>query len=211
MTYRVGYDAVAALIDNIPRNAQVVGGYVTGGPGIEWEPGMYGLFPNAGKLYIDQGHGNPWKQPNVIDVETGDYSPADIPSVVARYAKLYGEYEITVYCMISNLETVASYWKGPVWLACPSYPTTAQVLELVKQYPGIRIVAAQNVWVNAKYDQSVILDESWPAVSTPPKPKPAPPKTVTFVATWEGTDGVISRKTTIPYDVWATFKWVDPE
>jgi hypothetical protein len=37
-------------------------------------------------------------------------------------------------------------------------------------------------------------------VVTPPVP---------VVVTWKGDDGLVSRKTEIPWDVWITLKWAD--
>ena len=206
-----GYDAISANIGSIPANAIAVAGYVTGTPDIVWTQADFDKFPLAHKEYIDQGNGSPWRAPTVIDIENGALTVSDIPAYKSQYP------DIIVYCMQSNLAAVANVFTGRVWLAAPSYPADDQAVslaaELHKEYPGLDIIAIQNVWGNT-FDRSIILEAP---VVTPPNAdhvniqgwELARPSNgmVPVVIGWFGTEGVTYRQANLPQELWDQIKW----
>lgn len=223
------YDTVSATISQLyPFKPQMVMGYVTGPSWCVWTQAQFDSFGDITKLYVDQGHGTAWRRPTVIDVEAGDYTPGQIGVVSAGIAAKWGPGPLAVYAIQSSLGAVHQVWKGPIILACPSFPTDAEAIalrtQLQRTYPGINIVMMQNVWVNNKYDRSLVFDLSWlnPKV-TPAKPPavdaahllvdgwelPKAPGTgpVPAVIKWYGDDGLVTRQWNIPRAVWSAIKW----
>src|ERR1700722_15813807 len=119
------YDATGANAHVIPLSAPAVAGYVTGTNGVKWTQEQFDRWAHADIQYIDQGIGEPFRTPTVIDVETGAHQPSDLPALVAKYGP-----NLIAYCMQSNLAAVHAVFKGRIWLAAPSFPSDVAALGL---------------------------------------------------------------------------------
>jgi hypothetical protein len=217
MTPRIMYDAIAAdsgaLVAQKPTMAAL---YLTGGPTIQWTSAEVVRLPTVKTwVRIDQGGaGAPQYEANVMDVETGAYTVSQIPGWLAKCTAP----RPTVYCTRSTLPSVKE--NAPIWLAAPGL-TQAEAVALAAT--DKRIVAVQNFW-GTTYDTSVVVDPYWPEkapVPTPPKP-PIPhaevdgfnlpaaastPGHVPAVIKWLGTDGVVTRQSNIPEELWDQIPW----
>jgi hypothetical protein len=159
------FDSITAR--DIPTSAQVVAGYVDGL--YRWSPADWARFPNARHVlvavspYTNGGH--------VLDVETGDATPAQAPN----WIKMRQAAGVTpsVYVNRSNVGAVLGAchaagvsgfgvwladWTGAPHLAAGTYAT---------QY-------SHPPFSGGHYDLSQVADY-WPGVD--PKPEPAPPPT----------------------------------
>jgi hypothetical protein len=151
------YDSVTAR--DIPSFAQMVAGYVSGP--YAWSPADWALFPNAVKVRIateanvHDGH--------VLDVETGDATPAQAPEwVVARRA---AGVDPTVYCSLSAWPAVRQAFAAQrvpephYWIAAYDNVTDIPAGAVAHQYidpPGS----------GGHFDLSVVADY-WPGVDAP--------------------------------------------
>jgi hypothetical protein len=139
-------DSVNASL--IPTDTPVVAGY---GDGLYmWSSSDWARFPNSITLSIvvDPAH-----QGDVLDVETGDAAPSDVPGWCDRFNRPQRRCP-TVYVNRSN------------WAACRAAVGNRRVdwwvstLDGTQQVPGA--VAVQYTDTGA-YDESVILDPTWVA------------------------------------------------
>jgi len=155
-------DAISAQAASLPAGLDLVAGYVTGSPDIQWTAADFARFPGVPHVTIDQGFtGSPVPSANVIDVEAGAWTAgaavAFIPAMTSPRP--------TIYSGQSDAEIVWSLgYKGDYWLAWPGWTGTAPPAHLangVPVPPGVRIVAVQNVFA-ASYDLSVVFDPFWP-------------------------------------------------
>jgi len=153
------HDDVAAL----PAWLDIVAGYDTGSPDIDWTAADFARFPNSVHVTIDQAFtGAPRYDSNVVDVETGAYSPAQVTNWMNHATAA----RPTIYVNRGNewaacVDALASpNFKGDVWL---SYPDWQPGQPLPPLPAGCRYVAIQNrLDVSNAYDLSVVLDPSWP-------------------------------------------------
>ncbi len=158
----------------IPRDTPVVAGYGDGS--WLWSPSWldgsnwFDLFPNAVRLSIvvfapDAG--------DILDVESGDASPAEVPGWVRRFNRPHRR-AATIYCnrdtwapVVMALYTAGIDPQGPAvdyWIA-----TLDGTLDVGIVAGGKRPVAVQ-VWDTGDYDQSVILDPTWVGLGPPVEP-----------------------------------------
>lgn len=154
---RIMGDAISSQASALPASIELVAGYDTGTADIRWTAATFARFPGLPHVHIDQGGpGAPVYSANVIDVETGAWSPANVPGWIARCTAPVP----TVYCNRSTLPAVlATGWRGPVWLAFPGW--NGQTSSLPALPAGCRYVAVQNDFQQL-YDLSTVLDPSWP-------------------------------------------------
>ncbi len=148
---RTLYDSVTAF--NIPADAQMVAGYVDGR--YAWSASDWARFPGAVKVRIacfawtNDGH--------VLDVETGDATPAQAPGWVQM--RRAAGVDPTVYCSTSWWPSVRSAFVAQgvpephYWIA--AYPGIGAQL-----YPGS---VAHQYADPGPYDVSVVADY-WPGV-----------------------------------------------
>jgi hypothetical protein len=154
------HDAVPQLAA-IRGQLQLVAGYDTGSPDIDWTAADWALFPGIPHVTIDQGFtGSPNPAATVRDVEYGAWAPGQ---AVNRAG--WNVPRPTIYCTTGetgyNLAAVlADGWKGDVWLAIAGW----QPGQPLPAAPGCTIVAVQNNYSNPNYDLSVVLDPNWPYV-----------------------------------------------
>ena len=149
--------AIPTVLATLPPSSyQLVAGYVTGTPDIQWTSADWKRFPSVAHVLIDQGGpGSPVYSANVMDVEPLAYRPDEVHNWTTRSTAPAP----TVYCDRSDLPAVlAAGWRGDVWLAYPDW-TPGEPLPVV---PG-RIVAVQSVFASS-YDLSYVLDPNWPEV-----------------------------------------------
>jgi hypothetical protein len=93
---RIMFDAVDPA--QIPLDAEVVAGYVDGRRSA-WPDEAWARWPNATLIRITADP-NSGKRANLIDVEQGDYDPADVPGALTRQRAL-GEVP-GVYCNVAD-------------------------------------------------------------------------------------------------------------
>jgi hypothetical protein len=147
-----------ATHDNVPELAkvpglQLVAGYDTGSPSIDWTSADWARFPGVPHVTIDQGFtGSPNLAANVRDVEPGAWAPGQ---AVDRSG--WNVPRPTIYCNQSTLPSVlADGWKGDLWLAIPGHTGPP---------PAVRdcvVVAIQDDYNNPAYDLSTVYDPYWP-------------------------------------------------
>lgn len=150
-----GYDATHNLVPNIPWNAAVVLGYVTGTSTVRWRTTDWKKFPHARKVFIDQGGpGSPVLWAHVRDVESGAWTPEN----AVQHSQGWDVERPTIYCNQSTLPRVISAgWKGDVWLAKlqssrPEHPPVISGVNVVCQQYAFRSV----------YDLNAVFDDTWP-------------------------------------------------
>jgi hypothetical protein len=152
---RILWDAVTP--ENIPRDAQMVAGYIDGHEGV-WTPEQWAYFPNAVTIRIAV-----WASTNagqVLDVETGDATPEQaVGWVLMRRAA--GQ-DPSVYCNLSTWPAVQQAFRAAgvpephYWIAAvPGLGGTAV-------YPGS---IAQQFDSPGPYDRSYVAG-FWPGVDT---------------------------------------------
>lgn len=151
----IGYDAIHVNASAIPSNAKVVAGYDTGTADIKWTPDDWARFPSARHVHIDQGFGNAFvRTANVIDVERGAYSPAQ----VRKWIEVNETGDPAVYCNQSTLPLVLNTgYRGNVWLA----RITTQEPVVPVTVKGCTVVAQQFEFKTA-FDVSAVFSDEWP-------------------------------------------------
>jgi hypothetical protein len=142
---------------------QLIAGYDTGTPNIQWVPTDWSLFPDEIHIHIDQAFGDTRvKEAHVLvfDIESGAFRPDQAAALIDTNQSS----RPTIYVNRDNMAaTVASArqsknWRGDIWLACPGWKP-GQPLPPIP--PGTRYVAIQDVFARS-YDLSTVLDDSWP-------------------------------------------------
>jgi hypothetical protein len=163
MTRTMG-DATHANVPALTHAAvQLVAGYVTGSPDVQWTAGDWALFPGVPHVTIDQGYtGSPVPDATVRDVETGAWGVG-----AAVTAKPWTPPRPTIYISVSGLPWLAATgWKGDIWVAWyngnPALDFTVP--------PGMNCVAKQytDTGGGGAYDLSAVFDPTWPATDPPP-------------------------------------------
>lgn len=151
------YDAIAANVGYIPHNAEMVAGYDTGTLDVGWTSAMWGMFPNAVKVHINQGYASPPKiTSNVIDVESGSWSPDQVPGLLANMEDA-GVERPTVYCARNTIGFIPKLPKVyDMWVAWPGYAASVAPMQ-----PGWNVVAVQYSYVGT-FDISKVFDATWP-------------------------------------------------
>jgi hypothetical protein len=164
------HDAVSALAA-IRGELQLVAGYDTGSPSVDWTEADFAQFPGIPHVTIDQAYtGSPNLSATVRDVEYGAWAPGQ---AVNRTG--WNVPRPTIYCTTGetgyNLATaLADGWRGDLWLAIDGW----QPGNALPSAPGCTIVAVQNNYNNPNYDLSVVLDPTWPAIDPPLQEKSMP-------------------------------------
>ena len=141
-------DSITAA--DIPTNTPVVAGYVDGN--WEWTPTDWARFPNSVHIGIATRASS---QADVLDVETGDATPADVPGWVARFHRP-GRRRPTVYCNRST------------WAAVKAALGTTEVDYWISTLDGTQTVAgavAVQYTDTGSYDESLISDPTWVEVA----------------------------------------------
>lgn len=157
---RTMYDSIEPL--QIPtlsvKPGIMVAGYVNGG--YAWSPSVWGRWPRNIEVHIDVNGTNP-QDADVLDVETGDATPAMVPGWIHRRMNTYHGKRACIYTNISNLEKVAQACQGmhgvDLWLADPDGKETNNAI-----IPSVfHLVAKQYLWLKT-VDLSVVYDANWP-------------------------------------------------
>lgn len=156
---RTMYDSVTAT--DIPTSAAMVAGYAAADPSFAWSPADWARFPNAVKVVIATRASVTGLGIHVLDVETGDATPAEAPGW-ANTQRALGQIP-SVYCNASTWPSVQSAFTTAAvdqpyyWIA--AYPGGGPVIPagaIAHQYadPGTS---------GGHYDLSVVADY-WPGV-----------------------------------------------
>jgi hypothetical protein len=143
----------ARAVKTMFARPELVAWYGTGTPDIQWTPADIALFAGSVMVEIDQGFNSPPITTAIVrDVETGAWA---VDKAVDR--STWHTPRPTIYCGRSTLPRVmGAGWRGDVWLAWPGYSSSEPPV-----FPGVNIVAVQNVWM-ANYDRSTVYDDTWP-------------------------------------------------
>lgn len=177
---RTMYDSVTA--GNIPTSAQLVAGYVSPS-GYAWSAANWARFPNSVLVRITPQVSHTGVGIQVLDVETGDATPAQAPGWVKAQRAL-GQ-DPTVYCSQSVWQTVQNEFNAQgvaqphYWIA--AYPGGGSTV-----LPSLNgIVAVAHQYADAgPYDLSVVADY-WPGVDDPMAALQSDDYTNIAVAVWE--------------------------
>ena len=165
-------DATSGNIGNIPGNIDVVAGYVTGTPDVQWTPADWARFPDIPHVTIDQGAtGSPVPSAIVRDFEQGAWTASEANEHIGN--GLWTSARPTIYCDQANLPgIIADGWRRDLWVAIigwqPGKPWPQPVANAIAV--GCTIVAVQQQNVNGVYDLSVVLDPTWPNMGDDPMP-----------------------------------------
>lgn len=176
------YDAEAMSANKIPHVAKMVAGYDTGSPGIIWTDAIWGMFPDAVQVHINQGYRSSAKiTSTVIDVESGAWLPYQVPDLLASMEES-GIERPTVYCSRATAALIPKLPKVyDLWLAWPSYEGTT-----APELPGWNVVAVQYGYVGG-FDISKVFDDVWPH------------KAVTTAVETEMINGQVSTESFVPF------------
>lgn len=152
---RLMYDAVTAA--NIPRDAEMVAGYVDQIKLPPWSAADWARFPNAVKVEIVKKASSNFG--HVLDVEPGDATPAEAPGWVAMRRRA-GAIP-TIYVQKSSWGAVQAEFRRQgveqpnYWIAhyngVIELPTLNGITAVAKQYlgdvaPGIDLNCADDYW-----------------------------------------------------------------
>jgi hypothetical protein len=154
-------DAIHDNVASLPAGLQLVAGYVTGTPDIQWTAADWARFPGIPHVTIDQGYQSPpVTTATVRDVEAGAWT---VSSAVDRTN--WTAARQTIYCDQATLPGVLQAgWQGDLWLAIVGW----QPGQSLPAAPGCTVVAVQNQQnVGSLYDLSVVLDPTWPYAAGP--------------------------------------------
>lgn len=165
MTMRKMYDAVTPT--NIPRDAQIVAGYLNGK--YAWTAAEWAMFPNAVHVRISvraaflDGH--------VLDVEPGDATPAE--SVGWVKARRAAGADPSVYCNRSSWPQVRAAFQlarepePHYWIATASgkleIPAGAVAAQYLLDTDGVDRSAVADYWPGVDSAQPHLEDTSVPA------------------------------------------------
>lgn len=149
------YDSIDATA--IPRDAAAVAGY---GDGLfvwspSWKDGTnwWSLFPDAAQLVIVV---NPAHQGDVLDVETSDAAPSDVPGWVRRFSRP-ARRRPTVYSSRTVWPQVVTALEA-AGMSAAAVDWWAATLDGTQTVAGAVAVQYQDV---GTYDISNVQDESW--------------------------------------------------
>jgi len=174
MAIRVGRDSTTAA--DIPlAGLQVVMGYGNGR--FAWTPADWARFPaTVARVRIDVNGTDP-QACGVLDVESGDATPAQAPAwVKTRKALGAGPHGRTIYTSRSLLAAVDETMKAAGLERVTDYTLWVATLDGTRTLPSMTgVVAVQyagEAQTGGHYDQSAVYDDAWhPApVVVPPKP-----------------------------------------
>jgi hypothetical protein len=155
------FDAVNAK--NIPRSAQMVAGYSDTISIPQWSQSDWDLFPNAKKIQIVKKASSNWG--TVLDVETGDATPAEAPGWVSMRRGSGGI--PVVYCNYFTWPAVRKAFiaqnvpEPMYWIA--DYDNVADFVIGPGPNPLAGNVVAKQYANTPGYDLSVVRD-FWPGV-----------------------------------------------
>jgi hypothetical protein len=152
-------DATHVNVPNLETaGTDMVAGYVTGSPDIQWTPADWGRFPLETLVTIDQGgNGSPVPSADVRDVEAGAWTVGGAV-ITAGWAAP----RPTIYCSLATLPALAAAgWQGDVWVADWTLTPPAAPPPMP---PGMTCVAVQysDQGGGGTYDLSVVFDPTWP-------------------------------------------------
>lgn len=137
-------DSITAA--DIPVNTPVVAGYVDGR--YVWSAADWDRFPNAVKLTIATSSQS---SADILDVETGDATPAETPGWVDRFNRP-GRRRPTIYCNRAS------------WRAVQDVLGTRNVEYWISTLDGTEVVpgaVAVQYTDTGGYDESLISDPTW--------------------------------------------------
>lgn len=164
---RYMYDGINTDASYIHSNysPQLVAGYINGT--FAWSQADWDLFPKAVHVYITYTASAHGTGIDVLDVETGDATPAQTEGWIANM-KAAGYNRPTIYCNLSTVPAVRAgtgkYVLGKdydLWIA--DYDNSTSDV-----YSGM---AAKQYKNSAYDDESVVYDDNWPhRTSAPPAP-----------------------------------------
>lgn len=173
VTTRTMYDSTTPAA--IPAGAQMVAAYIDGK--YAWSAEELARFPDATKLGITVT-GN--EVTDIIDVETGDATPAHVPGWITDTKRVEHPHRATVYCNRSSLGAVKAACQGAGFTLGHDYVLWVATLdgttELADMHGVVAIQDKSAAMLGFHADSSVVVDDTWHGDAKPvPPPSPAPP------------------------------------
>jgi peptidoglycan hydrolase-like protein with peptidoglycan-binding domain len=174
MTNVISFDSIGANLGSCPSGQRA--GYATGGDGIGWTSAQFAA--NPGVVVIDQDPAASDKTADVLDVESGAATVADVPGWYKDALSNYnanvrpGQRKPVIYCSGSNVTPVANALSAAgisnvgIWLANPGIPLASAESTVDGASGPYPIIGVQYEWPglglpsDATYDVSV-YNSSW--------------------------------------------------
>jgi len=160
---RVMRDSTTAA--DIPHHGtDLVAGYANGR--YVWADAEWKRFPGIGHVYIDVNGTDPHGA-GVLDVETGDATPAAAVTWVKARLALKPAYPPVIYCNRSTLTPLFSAMNAAGLRIVHDFRLWVATLDGTKTLPDMTGVTAiqwagQNL-TGGHYDESVVYDDAWHA------------------------------------------------
>lgn len=165
---------------------------------------------------------------DVLDIETGDATPASAPGWVKAHNALNTGYPAVLYCNRSTITAVANALAAAGLVVNTDYKWWIATLDGTKTVPDMTGVTAVQVW-SANYfpdniDLSIVYDDNWKKAVVPPSITTLPgtwnaiislvPSGAVWLLTGLGTDNNLwqvvydpaTKTWNVPY-ILATVKW----
>lgn len=171
---RIMRDSTTAA--DIPAaGADIIAGYGNGR--YAWSKEDWARFPHAQHARIDV-NGSDADGCSILDVETGDATPAQAPGWIRRRHALHGG-RATVYCNRATMPAVVQHCKADGLVLGADWVLWVATGDGTKTLPDMHgVVAVQDRWQNltgGHWDESIVYDDHWHAPAPKPAPAPAPP------------------------------------
>jgi hypothetical protein len=157
------------------KGTQLTAGY---GNGIyKWSAADWARFPAVPHVTIDVNGSDP-AGCGVLDVETGDATPAQAPGWAKRRHQLHpGAYPPVIYCNRSTLTPVFNMMAAAGLHVVKDFRLWIATLDNTRTVPDMTGVTAVQYAGQAQtgghYDESIVYDAAWHAAAPVPPPPPA--------------------------------------
>jgi hypothetical protein len=165
-TWRTLYDAEAQHAAAIPRDAQLVAGYIPPSE-FAWTDADWAEFPDAVHVRITVEGAEPDAHgASIIDVERGAFTALQAARFVRERKVLHPDRAPTVYVDVANLSPVLSACRGLdycIWIASwlGRRPTPYEVIVMRRRMAAHATLVAWQYENMPYWDESVVLDPRW--------------------------------------------------
>ena len=163
---------MTVMYDGIAADAAAIHAHAPGAPvacyinGLyTWSPAQESMFGRKIRISVMAGQPNAAKYARVLDVESGDATPADVPAFMAARDAISSNG--TVYCSLLTVPDVLSalgarrprWWLAWYWNR-PGAPDAAQVNDELHAMTG-HTLPVEDIWAcqyasHLQWDQSIV-------------------------------------------------------